>query len=117
MAAEEQIQAGVGYRHIQMLDSVTSDISSVWFDVRTFNQSSIGVEGKDEINFDAIVSVHTSIARIKPLPLQNGIVRDSVTAAGEITYDVLPCWMKVAVTDYESGIISVNMILRHLGVK
>lgn len=117
MAEGEQIRAEVGYRHIQMLDSVTSNISSAWFDVRSFNQSCIGVEGKNEINFNATVSVHTSISKTKPLRSENGIVRDSVTAAGEITYNVLPCWMKVAVTDYKSGIISVNIILRHMGVK
>lgn len=116
MAAGDQIQAEVGYRHIQMLDSVTSNISSEWFDVRSFNQSTIGVEGQD-FKFKATVSAHTSVSRTKPLRSESGIIRDSVTADGEITYDVLPCWMKVAITNYKSGIISVNLIIRHTGVK
>ena len=97
--------------HVLLLDAVGAVNDGVWIDTYGYDQVSIQVNGITT----ATVKIHGSNKLTIPANTAHEVERVSLTADGEVIYDVLPRWMKARVSAWTAGVISVIAVFRLSG--
>lgn len=97
--------------HVKMIDARAATDNGVWLSTDGYDQVTFHVDGITT----ATVTINASNAPTIPANSTAGVVRASLTADGEVIYDVLPRWMKCAITAWTTGTISVYAVFRLSG--
>lgn len=111
MASGDVISRKERFVHIKMLDALAAADNGVWIECHGYDQVSIHIDGITT----ATVTVNASSKATKPANTVHDIVRASLTADGEVTYQVLPRWMKCRISAWTSGTVSAFAVFRLTG--
>ena len=102
-----------GIMQIRLIDALAATSDGQWIDTKGFDTASIQVTGITT----ATVRIHTSNQPTIPANSSHEEERTSVTADAEITYTILPRWIKARISAWTSGTISVFIVLRRVGAQ
>jgi len=111
LANGDVISQGDYFKHIKLIDAKSATDNGVWVDCRRYDQASIHVSGITT----ATVIINASNAASFPGNSSHEVQRASLSADGEIIYEVLPAFIKARISAWTSGATSVFIILRSTG--
>lgn len=98
---------------IRLIDAIAATDDGQWISTKGYDQASIQVDGITT----ATVRINASNQPTQPANSSHEIERTNVTVDSEITYAVLPMWIKARISAWTSGTISVFITLRRSGGK